>query len=98
MHWSSMELLESNNLLAGWSGFELRSTPLQSKKITRLCVWRLCTTLCTMLCTMLCPTFCTTLCIEDSVYRVSIYGGSLYEGSVYEGSAYGSSTYGGSAR
>ena len=29
-----MELLESNNLLAGWSGFELRSTPLQSKKIT----------------------------------------------------------------
>src|ERR1700722_19951412 len=34
MHWSSMELLESNNLLAGWSGFELRSTPLQSKKIT----------------------------------------------------------------
>jgi hypothetical protein len=34
MHWNSMELLESNNLLAGWSGFELRSTPLQSKKIT----------------------------------------------------------------
>ena len=34
MHWSSTELLESNNLLAGWSGFELRSTPLQSKKIT----------------------------------------------------------------
>jgi hypothetical protein len=34
MHWSSMELLESNNLLAGWSGFELGSTPLQSKKIT----------------------------------------------------------------
>ena len=34
MHWSSMELLESNNLLAGWSGFKLRSTPLQSKKIT----------------------------------------------------------------
>ena len=29
-----MELLESNNLLAGWSGFKLRSTPLQSKKIT----------------------------------------------------------------
>ena len=29
-----MELLESNNLLAGWSGFELESTPLQSKKIT----------------------------------------------------------------
>ena len=29
-----MELRESNNLLAGWSGFELRSTPLQSKKIT----------------------------------------------------------------
>jgi len=35
-----MELLESNNLLAGWSGFELRSTPLQSKKITALyCEW-----------------------------------------------------------
>jgi len=34
MYWSSKELLESNNLLAGWSGFELRSTPLQSKKIT----------------------------------------------------------------
>jgi len=34
MHWSSMELLESNNLLAGWSEFKLRSTPLQSKKIT----------------------------------------------------------------
>ena len=29
-----MELLESNNLLAGWSGFELGSTPVQSKKIT----------------------------------------------------------------
>ena len=26
--------MESNNLPAGWSGFELRSTPLQSKKIT----------------------------------------------------------------
>ena len=36
MYWSSKELLESNNLLAGWSGFELRSTPLQSKKITGL--------------------------------------------------------------
>jgi len=34
MYWSSKELLESNNLLAGWSGFELRSTPVQSKKIT----------------------------------------------------------------
>ena len=34
MYWSFKELLESNNLLAGWSGFELRSTPLQSKKIT----------------------------------------------------------------
>jgi len=34
MYWSSKELLESNNLLAGWSGFKLRSTPLQSKKIT----------------------------------------------------------------
>jgi len=34
MYWSSKELLESHNLLAGWSGFELRSTPLQSKKIT----------------------------------------------------------------
>ena len=33
-----MELLESNNLLAGWSGFELRSTPLQSKKITGRCL------------------------------------------------------------
>ena len=31
---TSKELLESNNLLAGWSGFEPRSTPLQSKKIT----------------------------------------------------------------
>jgi hypothetical protein len=29
-----VELLESNNLLAGWSGFELGSTPVQSKKIT----------------------------------------------------------------
>ena len=29
-----MELLELNDLLAGWSGFELRSTLLQSKKIT----------------------------------------------------------------
>jgi len=29
-----MELLEPNNLQAGWSGFELGSTPLQSKKIT----------------------------------------------------------------
>ena len=36
MYWSSKELLESNNLLAGWSGFELRSTPLQSKKITAI--------------------------------------------------------------
>jgi len=34
MYWSFKELLESNNSLAGWSGFELRSTPLQSKKIT----------------------------------------------------------------
>ena len=34
MYWSSKELSESNYLLAGWSGFELRSTPLQSKKIT----------------------------------------------------------------
>ena len=33
-----MELLESNNLLAGWSGFELGSTPVQSKKITGLSV------------------------------------------------------------
>ena len=31
-----MELLESNNLLAGWSGFELGSTPVQSKKITEV--------------------------------------------------------------
>jgi len=38
MYWSSKELLESNNLLAGWSGFELRSTPVQSKKITGLAV------------------------------------------------------------
>ena len=34
MHWSSIELLESNSLPAGWSGFGLRSTPVQSKKIT----------------------------------------------------------------
>jgi hypothetical protein len=37
MYWSFKELLESNNLLAGWSGFELRSTALQSKKITEKC-------------------------------------------------------------
>ena len=29
-----MELLESNNLLAGWSGFEPESTPVQSNSIT----------------------------------------------------------------
>jgi len=29
-----VELLESNNLLAGWSGFELESTPIQSNSIT----------------------------------------------------------------
>ena len=34
MYWSSKELLESNNLLAGWSGFEPGSTPLQSNTIT----------------------------------------------------------------
>src|SRR6266700_3223142 len=34
MYWSSKELLESNNLLAGWSGFEPESTPLQSNTIT----------------------------------------------------------------
>ena len=34
MYWSSKELLESNNLLAGWSGFKPESTPLQSNTIT----------------------------------------------------------------
>lgn len=31
LHWSSMALLESNRLFGGWSGFDLGSTPLQSK-------------------------------------------------------------------
>jgi hypothetical protein len=34
MHWSSKELLELNDILAGWSGFKAKSTPLQSKKTT----------------------------------------------------------------
>ena len=31
-----MELLEPNNLLAVWSGFELKSTPVQSNSITTI--------------------------------------------------------------
>ena len=31
LHWSSVALLQSNRLFGGWSGFDLRSTPLQPK-------------------------------------------------------------------
>ena len=34
MHWSSKEFLELNDILAGWSGFKAKSTPVQSKRIT----------------------------------------------------------------
>jgi hypothetical protein len=34
MHWSSKELLELYDILAGWGGFKAKSTPLQFKKTT----------------------------------------------------------------